>query len=252
MASRPTRASIYDLPEEILVSIVSLLAVDPPSIVHASQVPSALLWQTLEYPDLKNLSLVCRDWRRISFPILFRYVKVDLGRRRSPLDNSVLGNVAYVSRASGFDIAFAKVTTSVLLYNSLSPPFMLRNLVQRLLRLISPSRLLIVTDPSFWGTLMLAQVNMHDAWAFEIPYQSVECRQHKTRPRTCSIDKHEAYSAQELPTWNLLEFQEWDETRVHSGNCLTNFGTCMCKFHFQVLLTFPCAGRPWIWQVLSA
>ena len=237
MANRAPCASIYDLPEEILISILSLIVVDPPSIVHASEVPSALLWQTLEYPNLKNFSLVCRDWRRIAFPILFRYIKIDLNGQRGLLDDSVLSNAAVGSKTSEFDAALAKVTISILLYSSSSVRytssssvrFMLRNLVQHLLRLISPSRLLVVMEPALMQHLMSVQMNTQDAWAFEISYQSIEYRQHRSRLLRCFCGKHESCTTNVLGVtpWNLLQFQEWDEMIVHGGNCLTNFGTCM-------------------------
>ena len=248
MASHPTCTSIYNLPEEILSSIVSLLDIDPPSIVHASEVPSAALWQTLERPDLKNLSLVCQDWRRIAFPILFKYVKLDLSDQ-GLVDGSSLSNIAWPSEPSEFITALSKVTISVLIYTSSSrvvPPKFLR----RLYSLLSPSRLLLVVEPTLWWFLLSVKVKAQDAWAFEIPYQSVECRQHRRRS-LCGTTRMQHPSTATAP-WNLLEFQTWDEIRLHGGNCLTNFGTCMCMFHLQVMLTFSCAGRPWIWQVLSA
>jgi len=227
MAKHPTHTSIYDLPEEVLISIVSYFDVDPPSIVHASEVPSTALWQILEHPDLKNFSLVCQDWRRIAFPILFKYVKIDLSCQKGLLNNSVLlSNVAWPSGISKFVTALANMTTSVLIYTS-SSILMSKSYFQRICSMFSPSRLLLVMEPALWWHLLSIKVNTQDAWAFEIPYQSVECRQHKNRSPSCSTEKQQASTA--TAPWNLLE--TWDEMRVHGGNCLTNFGTCMCKFH---------------------
>jgi len=226
MASRPTHTSIYDLPEEVLISIVSHFDVDPPSIVHASEVPSAALWKTLERPTLKNFSLVCQDWRRIAFPILFKYVKIDLSCQQGLLDDSVLlSNVAWPSGISEFVTALTNIKTSVLIYTS-SSSLMSKSYFQRIYSMFSPCRLLLVMEPALWWHLLSIKVNTQDAWAFEIPYQSVECRQHK-KP-SCSTRKEQASTA--TAPWNLLEFQTWDEMRVHGGNCLTNFGTCMCIF----------------------
>jgi len=228
MAQHPTHTSIYDLPEEILISIVSFIEVDPPSIVHASEVPSEALWQTLERPSLKNLSLVCRDWRRIAFPILFKYVKIDLNEERSlMIDSSLSCNVAGALKESEFSKALAKVTTSLLLYISSSLSFMRRDRLRLLLRPLSPSRLLLVMEPHLWHHLMQVQVNMDDAWTFAIPYQSVEYHRHISRPLSSSNGTHEAYTADVLAPWDLLDFQAWDEMRVHGGNCLNNYGTCM-------------------------
>jgi len=225
MAKHPTHISIYDLPEEVLISIVSHFDVDPPSIVHASEVPSAALWQTLERPNLKNFSLVCQDWRRIAFPILFKYVKIDLNVQR-PMHNFLMSNTAWPSEISEFFTALANMTTSVLIHTS-SSNLVSRFYFQRLYSMFSPSRLLLVTEPALWWYLLSIKVNTQDAWAFEIPYQSVECRQHKKRSPSCSARRQQASTA----PWNLLEYQTWAEMRVHGGNCLTNFGTCMCRFH---------------------
>jgi hypothetical protein len=227
MATQATQTSIHHLPEEILLSIVSSIEVDPPSIVHASEVPSPALWQTQEYPTLKNFSLVSPDWRRIAFPILFRYVKLDLSDQPWR-NNSALTDLGWPAERSAFVTALSKVTTSVLIYPS-SSHVMSPTLFQRLYSLFSPSRLLLVMEPLKWIHLLSIRVKTQDAWAFEIPYQSVECRQHEKRVASCSTRKQQASCAQ--APWNLLEFQTWDEMRVHGGNCLTNFGTCMCTFH---------------------
>jgi len=242
MASSAPRASIYDLPEEILVSIVSFIAIDPPSIVHASEVPSELLWKTLEYPDLKNFSLVCRDWRRIAFPTLFSYLKIDLNEESFTVLKLALScnptGPKGVSTESAFSKGLAKVTDSVLLYVSSSISFIRPGRLMHLLRPLSPSRLMLVMEPHLWHHLMLVQVYMDHGWAFAIPHQSVEFRRQKPKSLSRSDSTEEPYTAMVSAPWNLLDFQAWGEMRVHGGNCLTNFGTCMCSIYSCVLLTF--------------
>lgn len=73
--------SSTSLPEEILLVIVGYLDGNraPVSRVLSNQVPSEELFRNHEPEcDLKAFSLVCRDWRRIVFPFLFKYVKVDI------------------------------------------------------------------------------------------------------------------------------------------------------------------------------
>jgi len=73
--------TITMLPEEILLNILNHLGGNslPISRTLSGEVPSEQLLhdQEPEYA-LKAFSRVCRNWRRIAFPILFRYVKVNV------------------------------------------------------------------------------------------------------------------------------------------------------------------------------
>lgn len=75
--------SISALPEEILLVVLHHLGGDnlPISRALSDQVPTEQLFRDRE-PEcsLKAFSRVCRNWRRIAYPILFRYVKLNIDK----------------------------------------------------------------------------------------------------------------------------------------------------------------------------
>lgn len=74
--------SISVLPVEILLNVLNYLGGNslPISKALSGEVPSEKPFFRNYEPEvaLKAFSCVCRDWRRIAFPILFKYVRVNI------------------------------------------------------------------------------------------------------------------------------------------------------------------------------
>lgn len=72
-----TATTIQHLPEEIILRIVQHLDTKPVSFTQQHQVPSAVLFTPSRSEcGLKSFSRVCKDWRRIAFPVLYKHVKI--------------------------------------------------------------------------------------------------------------------------------------------------------------------------------
>lgn len=68
---------INDLPEELLLNVLSYLDSESPSSIHIRKEPSLAL-TTSALKNYKNISRVSRRWRRIVLPLLFRFSRLRL------------------------------------------------------------------------------------------------------------------------------------------------------------------------------
>ena len=93
------------LPEELLLYVFEHLDASPPSEVKSRQEPSLQLVRSEHY-DLKNLSCVSRDWRRIVLPWLFKHscVRLDDPRPRGGAICSICGLRSQSSPVEPYDV----------------------------------------------------------------------------------------------------------------------------------------------------
>lgn len=92
--------SLQDLPEEIIVQIISYLDAPPRSVTHIKHEPKSTLFDSPQHP-FKDLSRTCKTLRRITLPLLFRHARitVDLTMHREPadLDKALVAGLDIVS-----------------------------------------------------------------------------------------------------------------------------------------------------------
>ena len=72
-----------ELPEELQLHVFEYLDSVPPSELKARQEPSLDLTYSINHP-LKDISLVCKRWRRIVLPLLYKHACLHLNRPSRP------------------------------------------------------------------------------------------------------------------------------------------------------------------------
>lgn len=248
--------TFQDLPEEIVLNILSHVASSPPSKSLRHQVPSASLFTSSDKESpLKRASNVCRAWRRIAFPVLFRYVRIDVDKllQEEEEDEEGIHDKTFFKWAKIHELN--GITNSIVLYarqcltstrdakemyidRRNSGVGILSNwercivsnvytsLFPRLLHALEPHRLLVAAPPRTFAQMLAYNIKMHDAWAFDIPYQALEVSLNTETRRKSQIrvDSHPPDPLQ--PEDHLLNIRKWDKVSYSGGSCLNAYGTC--------------------------
>ncbi|PNS19087.1 26S protease regulatory subunit 8 [Sphaceloma murrayae] len=66
------------LPEEVLLMILHQLDSEPLSTLHSRMLPTDYMFEANEDAAVKAFSVVCKRWRRIAVPLLFKHIRFQL------------------------------------------------------------------------------------------------------------------------------------------------------------------------------
>ncbi|ETS81155.1 hypothetical protein PFICI_06157 [Pestalotiopsis fici W106-1] len=175
---------IQDLPTEILFGIFAYLSRSAPSERSLHEQPDAALLRADPangpFPaHLKSISCVCKRWRAIILPVLFRNViwrpqissfeSIDLRPHdmlRFLKDQDLAYNVLTFTLM--VDFATEEVEESEL-HRKIWPGD-LAKLWTRLFSVIDPLRFTIMAPPATLAAFMNRMLFLTDAWSFDIPY----------------------------------------------------------------------------------
>lgn len=167
-----------DLPPEILSQVFDHLATPAPSETRLHEMPGGdmLDGDTL---DLKAVSRVCKGWRFIALPLLFRNVlwrprlsslNVD-GLQPLPLLRFLLHHRLrhhVVTLTLVVDFAEHEVDAALIAYQL--RPSDLEWLWDQLFSVLDPLRFTIIAPPASLAAFLNRMLFLDDAWSFDIPY----------------------------------------------------------------------------------
>lgn len=196
------RSCLLNLPNELLDFIFDVLDRQPQSTTSFIELPASS-WTASEACDLKSVSLTSRRLRRAVLPRLFKHARL---------------NPAYLTDFLEFvhqtDLA-SKIETIVAdlqePYYDVHPAWWCR-----LLNEIPITRFTIGGSPERLAEIARIPINLHDSWAFNVPYQYLEIQQY---PHTAL--QHISYD--DLP--GLLGAKQWHSVKVNEGSSLAAYTT---------------------------
>lgn len=245
---------LESLPEELLNHILDFLTLQPPSEACAGEVPT-IEQLTCSSTPLKNLSLVNKLWRRLSFPILFSHLKVDLKEILPPAHYCIFPHQCTHDEPASIAPDLVHFVDRNELY-TLSPNLLVYQdtectsiaalgnrskwkMWQRILSTLKPFRLIIIAPPRNMGDIVGRSIDMTDSWAFKIRHQRLELA--LSTPFINGISTADASSTTGI-TWQVLERAQpyqcaqpspfhllpFDSLTYHGGSCLPVFG----EYHY--------------------
>ena len=184
--------SLKDLPVELVELVIDFLDAESPSSRSLRQEPSSQLCRSAIQP-LKCLSVTCRAIRKLTVPILFKYMVLNIHVRFDSLINpyrrtDITDAVDFISRAS-LQTHIKTVVVELILLTSngrtnLNEGFA-SNVCSQIMDLFEPQALTIVMPPSLTPYLAMDGYlgpDQDDGWAFNIPFQVLTCRRTSSNP----------------------------------------------------------------------
>lgn len=192
--------SLSILPNELLGVIASLLDGQPPSEGNFNRLPNPE-WTASNRQCLKALSSVSHRLRLLVLPQLFRHAKLDPCYLTDFLDFVHKADLAH-----SIETIVAHVLGA---YSHIHPAWYVR-----LLNEIPVKRMTVGCKPHIFAKICQINLNLQDAWAFDIPYQLLELRQSPgSAVQSISYDS--------IPS--LLTAKQWDSIRVNEGSSLAAY-----------------------------
>lgn len=203
-------AYLLDLPPELLVQIISVLAKEKPlsaKLLHEE--PSDSLLRSSYHP-LKDFSQVCRATRELSFPSLFSALKVDL--------TSIQGFLKFSNSRS-----LSSHADSLLLY--VDPASRAEQLsdfevwapVVRIVDSVKPSTLTVLLHHLLFARILPYKLNLTNEWASGIHLQMLQLRMHKDLA-------HSSQTSQEITnSLNVFRMRKWTHCAVNQGSLIRDF-----------------------------
>lgn len=197
-------SNLFDLPNELLYQICTLLDRSPPSQEQFTALP-CFSWTTSQRKDLKSISAVSKRLRCCVLPLLFRNAQFcarDLTEfldfiDQHNLQKDVLSIVANINEP----------------YNESHPAW-----YSRLLNDIRPLTLTVCCSPTTFRALAgLTEVEPSDDWAFRMPYQFLELCQ---APAVAALD-----IAYDDPMPGLIDAKQWSSMRFNEGSSVAAYTT---------------------------
>ena len=178
------RATIEDLPNELLTSIINNLDSPQPSASALYDEPSFDLTVS-KVADLKAFSRVSKRWRQAVLPLLFRHAqfivkeptghKTILDQELRPFTNFVARSQLCPNITTFTLIVYDKKVTSSSSTHRQAKDF---SAVWKLLfEFIDPVELLLVAPAEALGTLTSCHVQLEDVWCFDCPCQYLRLQQ---------------------------------------------------------------------------
>ncbi|KAI0003906.1 hypothetical protein F4779DRAFT_601171 [Xylariaceae sp. FL0662B] len=169
------------IPLEVLLNIFHFLDGPAPSEVHLHDQPSdSMLDVTAELPNkLKSVSLVCKTWRSLVLPDLFRHI---LWRPKlSSLSAFTLNPIPLLRFLVDNRLDRRVITFTLLVdfvdkeadFRRITPeirPVDLEWLWDQLFSVIDPLRFTIIAPPTTLAAFLSRMLYLDDAWSFSIPY----------------------------------------------------------------------------------
>ncbi len=211
--ARKTTVSLDNLPEEVLLSILTFLDAKPPSFLCARDEPSIASLES-EAKPLKILSTVSHKWRRLVLPFLFQYMRLLL-EDVDPFWNDMFNGLpifftlawGHRSLPTALDVFefvdmynLTELATSLVVYTNRIVALdilsehgdQVVSLWDKVLQHFNPTRLVIIAPPLSLAGLTACHTDTADAWAFRIPYQRIELRTQRCDIPTFPISLHES------------------------------------------------------------
>lgn len=257
------RASIQSLPPEILSHIFSYLDSIAPSVVwlHQQPTPSLVHWfdQHSQHRrcDLKSISLVCRVFRFVVVPLLFRHIICRIPRLDFPLQsesndfNRLAGFLSCLRRDSlgqqveSFILAVGpehepdRYTTANEPSNTSCKD---NNWLWRIVfDVLDPARFTIVAPPHCLATLFSRSIALDEAWAFDAPYHILSLSQDRTTAQNVpsllasqsatsstadrSADGGSSIRARPAIPCDLFTLRPWSAVLLNEGSSISAYRT---------------------------
>lgn len=168
--------TIGDLPNELLLNILSHFDTEAPSSSDTRLHDQPTLNVTNSTQDLKNISIVSKRWRSAVLPLLFkstRYILKYSEEDTRPILNDLIGpflQFLYTSFLADIVSSFTLVVKEKNISNCLDGRpriYEFDSFWQRLFRTIDPSIILIAAPVEALGSLTSAAIDRGDLWIFE-------------------------------------------------------------------------------------
>ncbi|KAF7874354.1 hypothetical protein EAF04_003026 [Stromatinia cepivora] len=176
--TKPGPTTIEDLPNELLVNILSHLDIVAPSHSHTILHDEPTLNVTAsEVRDLKNCSVISKRWRQSTLPLLFKYTRYILKYSEDdsrPILNDLTGpflQFLHTQSLAGIVSSFTLVVREEKISNCLDGRPRCRefdSFWQRLFHMIDPSTILIAAPAAALASLTSAVISEMEAWLFGI------------------------------------------------------------------------------------
>ena len=230
------------LPTELKDQILFHLDADPPSVDKFAEEPCLETWIQSNSKPLKTLSLVSSGWRQLTLPHLFKHAKLKVDfiySRNEALEFLELRRF----RDFASTIGLHEHTRGLLLYadslcidHDLFPTAQDGNVYREaqsfwstLLPLVPRlRRLAILASPRILANLLYAEIEMLDAWAFDMPLKAIQIQKQPqctyddfrgSRPtnyRFGILNRH--------PT-SILDPHNWLSVSTNEGSSLKSYST---------------------------
>ncbi|KAF6827176.1 F-box domain-containing protein [Colletotrichum plurivorum] len=252
--------TVDDLPNEILAQVFSYLDRPAPSDSKLHDQPSSIMLQNLFFErDLKTTSTICRRWRAVVLPLLFRHVVWTFDRFELPLmeetgdpasaidlltflrENNLFSYVKtltmFVEDAMGglstqgasnvelMETGFASKASYSEDYN-----WLWRTLFAH----VDPMRLTIISSPQVLARLLSRMLFLGDAWNFDMP-QHILSLSRKDKKSVTAKDKEKTTASSSRQTseiphqmyvpCDLFTIRPWQALLLNEGSSTRAYKT---------------------------
>ena len=207
-------AVLHDLPLEITEMIVSHLDVDPPSKRNFFHEPRPNLFKPMN-PPLKNLSLTCRSFRRLTFDSLFLHLKIS---NHLKIDALLIFLKTHLAAKS-------QLFRSVLVHDmncieAATVPTLLTT-IYKIMDMIKPTDLILALNPDVLAKVLVGQSYSRDSWAFQIPFQMIRLRRSPFEEPAW----HSWHSTCRRKISAILRLYPWAEISYNEGSSVPAYST---------------------------
>ena len=219
--------SLKDLPVELVELVIDLLDAESPSSRSLLQEPSSQINRSAIQP-LKFLSVTCRSLRKLTLPILFKHMVLNIHVQYDKLINpyrrtDITDAVDFIARARLQTRIKTVVVEFILLTSNgrtdLNEGFA-SNVCSQIMDLLEPQALTIVMPPSLTPYLAMDGYlgpDQDDGWAFDIPIQVLTCRRTSSNP---ALQNGQIISRQQEcweGPWSSVTINEASSVSVYSS-----------------------------------
>lgn len=184
----PRKSGMKKLPNEILSQIFLEFDCEAPSSTKLKDQPTFDIISSTN-TTLKNCSLVCTRWRQIIIPTLYKHISLIIPNPLLPKPMPILRNEHFPMLnfirvhklkpvIESFTLCVEDRKTNSVLHVDDEGFNGFRNFWAKILDQLDPLEVTIVCNPLTLGMLTHCNVNLTDAWSFDMPYHIL----HLSRP----------------------------------------------------------------------
>lgn len=221
-----TQHNLLLLPNEIISQALSYLDKEPPSCSNRLQQPTNDFTYS-SYQPLKDVSLSCRRLRTLSLAYLFKYTRLDA--------HNLTEFLSFIN-VHGLNDRIRTVTASLQGSCTRIEPLWWARIFNRLPALASFT---VQAAPHVLSQLTGIYVDDSEAWAFNMPIQTLTLTRQQPQPQ--SFYPYDAIDYDSVP--NLLMAKDWTACTFNEGSSIKAYTTY--EYYLRLtpsLMTIPIAN----------
>lgn len=216
------------LPDELIQHVLGFLAAEePPSKRFLHEEPSLSSLHSTHHP-LKELVQTCRLLHRLSWLYLFSCLKSDIKdtnelvtftnkyRLRGSVQSLVLYSTEVRDEDRGHSLPLSEAQPASTSFGAASTSIWSRVVVT--MDAIDPLAVSFMLPPAEFESILPYQLDLENAWAFNIPYQILRLEQQPDMVR-------ENLEAKALPSYKIFSLRPWSHMTFNEGSSVQAYST---------------------------